>query len=297
MKQLTVYNEKKKYNITTKVDGNIGGSITGEGENPFETVLYNENSVKDIIMKPDEGYQIEKVTVNGEIYDVIDNQDGTYTIPKFENMLEDKEIIVKYANKESYLEINKTDEKTGENISNVEFNVQQEYTGDELKNVLGKLKNDNGTDGIKDYIGSEVNTGEQLALEENGDYYFVKNSDGVYIPTNSKTYQTENGGTTGIQSSTANSYIKIDLSNMTGSYLVKVNASCSSELYHDYGYAMITESTIAPTYSTSDGRFVYLSGMQSAKDYTSTILEGGKKYYLNLKEFRAVTSNNTLLTV
>ena len=282
MKQLTVYNEKKKYNITTKVDGNIGGSITGEGENPFETVLYNENSVKDIIMKPDEGYQIEKVTVNGEIYDVIDNQDGTYTIPKFENMLEDKEIIVKYANKESYLEINKTDEKNGEAISGVEFNVQQEYTGDELKNVLGKLKNDNGTDGIKDYIGSEVNTGEQLALEENGDYYFVKNSDGVYIPTNSKTYQTENGGTTGIQSSTANSYITIDLSNMTGSYLVKVNASCSSELYHDYGYATITESTIAPTYSTSDGRFVYLSGMQSSKDYTSTILEGGKKYYLHL---------------
>ena len=282
MKQLTVYNEKKKYNITTKVDGNIGGSITGEGENPFETVLYNENSVKDIIMKPDEGYQIEKVTVNGEIYDVIDNQDGTYTIPKFENMLEDKEIIVKYANKESYLEINKTDEKTGENISNVEFNVQQEYTGDELKNVLGKLKNDNGTYGIKDYIGSEVNTGEQLTLEKNGDYYFVKNSDGVYIPTNSKTYQTENGGTTGIQSSTANSYITIDLSNMTGSYLVKVNASCSSESYCDYGYATITESTIAPIYSTSDGRFVYLSGTQSAKDYTSTILEGGKKYYLHL---------------
>ena len=282
MKQLTVYNEKKKYNITTKVDGNIGGSITGEGENPFETVLYNENSVKDIIMKPDEGYQIEKVTVNGEIYDVIDNQDGTYTIPKFENMLEDKEIIVKYANKESYLEINKTDEKNGKAISGVEFNVQQEYTGDELKNVLGKLKNDNGTDGIKDYIGSEVNTGEQLVLEKNGDYYFVKNSDGVYIPTNSKTYQTENGGTTGIQSSTANSYITIDLSNMTGSYLVKVNASCSSESYSDYGYATITESTIAPTYSTSDGRFVYLSGTQSAKDYTSTILEGGKKYYLHL---------------
>ena len=280
MKELTVYNEKKKYNITTKVDGNIGGSITGDGEKPFEIVAYNEDSVKDIIMKPDEGYQIEKVTINGENCDYIDNNDGTYTINKFKNMLEDKEVIVKYANKDSCLEINKTDEKTGEAISGVEFNVQQEYDDKALENVLGNLKNDNGVLNEYYYTGPDLENPKELTWENVGNYYFVE-SNGKYIPTNGKTYRETLGESTGVTYSTAHSYIKIDLSDMEGSYLVKVNASCSSYKYNCYGYAKVTENENESSYYGSDGRFMDVSGTVADRDYVSDVLEGGKVYYLH----------------
>ena len=280
MKELTVYNEKKKYNITTKVDGNIGGSITGDGEKPFEIVAYNEDSVKDIIMKPDEGYQIEKVTINGENCDYIDNNDGTYTINKFKNMREDKEVIVKYANKDSCLEINKTDEKTGEAISGVEFNVQQEYDDKALENVLGNLKNDNGVLSEYYYTGADLENPKELTWENVGNYYFVE-SNGKYIPTNGKTYRETLGESTGVTYSTAHSYIKIDLSDMEGSYLVKVNASCSSYEYNCYGYAKVTENENESSYYGSDGRFMDVSGTVVDKNYVSNALEGGKVYYLH----------------
>ena len=280
MKQLTVYNEKKKYNITTKVDGNIGGSITGDGEKPFEIVAYNEDSVKDIIMKPDEGYQIEKVTINGENCDFIDNNDGTYTINKFKNMLEDKEVIVKYANKDSCLEINKTDEKTGEAISGVEFNVKQDYNDKALENVLGELKNDNGILSKYYYTGADLENPKELTWENVGNYYFVE-SNGKYIPTNGKTYRESLGESTGISYSTAHSYIKIDLSDMEGSYLVKVNASCSSYKYNCYGYAKVTENENESSYYGSAGRFMDISGTLADRNYVSNALEGGKVYYLH----------------
>ena len=63
------------------------------------------------------------------------------------------------------------------------------------------------------------------ALTANGTYYFVENEDGYLVPTNSKTYQEDNGlGTTGIQNVTANSFMEIDLSELTGKYAVVVNA-------------------------------------------------------------------------
>ena len=105
-------------------------------------------------------------------------------------------------------------------------------------------------------------------LEQNGNYYFVE-QDGKYISNNQQQ-----------SSTTANSYIKIDLTNKE-SVTLKVNAEISSESGYDYGYATITESTIAPSYNSSIGRFIYISGIQSARDYETT-LEGGKVYYLHL---------------
>ena len=105
------------------------------------------------------------------------------------------------------------------------------------------------------------------------------------MPTNSKTYQIANEGTAGIQSVTANSYIPINLEGKEGQYVVVVNAQVSSRST-DYGYATITEDTTAQTYSSSTGRFMYISGTTGSviepTDYTSMALEGGKTYYLHL---------------
>ena len=54
----------------------------------------------------------------------------------------------------------------------------------------------------------------------------------------------------------------------------------------DRGCTTITTSTVAPTYSNTEGRFMYISGTSSsvttAKDYTSNALTGGNTYYLHL---------------
>lgn len=96
-----IYIEKENsYKITTEVDGE-GGSISGEGETPYETVINGENSIKDIVCTPENGYRIESITVNGEPIEFTENEDGTYTLDKFINMTEDKHIIVKYVKKDT----------------------------------------------------------------------------------------------------------------------------------------------------------------------------------------------------
>ena len=200
-------------------------------------------------------------------------------MPEFTNVTENKKIVVTYSLKDNKITINKVDSKTKEKLSGASFKLDQIEERSEPENVIGTIT-DNGQEFTEVTPADEV-TGKFGELTNNGTYYFVQNEDGTYTPTNSKTYQTANGGSAGIQSSTANSYIQIDLTNETGKYIVKVNASCSSE-GADSGYATITENTTAPSYSSSTGRFVYISGTQSAKDYQSIVLEGGKTYYLHL---------------
>ena len=62
----------KSYKITTEVEEydqtNIlgdtehirGGSILGEKENPYEIVKHSDNSVKDIIVTPEQGYEVQR---------------------------------------------------------------------------------------------------------------------------------------------------------------------------------------------------------------------------------------------
>ena len=114
-------------------------------------------------------------------------------------------------------------------------------------------------------------------LTANGTYYFIENGNGGI--------KANNGDKQNLKNTTANSYIKLDLSEYTEDDIlnITVNARISSES-PDYGYATITESETAPTYSSSTGRFIYISGTSSsattAKDY-STTLTGGKVYYLH----------------
>ena len=295
VQELEVANNRKEYKITTdvkEIDNIKGGSISGEDKNPYESVKYGDSSKNEIKMIPEENYEIIGITVNGKDYNFTANEDGSYIMPTFTNVTEDKHIVVTYSLKDNKITINKVDKDTKEKLSGATFKLDQIEERSEPNNneIIGKLA-DNGQEYTEVKVEDEV--ADKLGeLTNNGTYYFVQNEDGTYTPTNSKTYQTANGGTAGIQNVTANSYIPIDLSDLSGQYAIVVNARCSSENNYDCGYATITESTTAPTYSSTIGRFMYVSGTQSAKDYTSAILEGGKIYYLHLG-YRKDSSGDT----
>ena len=294
VQELTVENSRKEFKITTDVNeigGVKGGEITGEDMNPYEKVKYGDNSTKEIVMTPEENYEIIGITVNGEEWPFTANEDGTYTMPQFTNMTEDKHVVVTYALKDNKIIINKVDSTdNSKKLSGATFKLDQIEERTNPENVVGEIEANGAEYQVVDTEKGEVE-GVQGELTNNGDYYFVKNEDGTLTPTNSKTYQTANEGSAGIQNSTANSYIPINLTNKTGEYVVVVNANVSSENNYDYGYATINQDTTAPTYNTSEGRFIYITGTVDSKDYTSMVLEGGQTYYLHFG-YRKDSSND-----
>ena len=120
------------------------------------------------------------------------------------------------------------------------------------------------------------------SLIYNNDYGFVNDGDTV-VPNN-----------IGIHSTTANSYIVIDLSNYSedSTHTVSIEAEVSSENNYDFGYATLTTDSTAPAYDSGEGRFVYISGTVENQKYTLSDIAGGKKYYLHLG-YRKDVSNNS----
>ena len=99
--EITVENNLKKFKITTDVEeiqGVKGGSISGEDEQPYETVEYGKDSVKEIKIVPDSGYKVVKITINGEDYAYTPAKDGSVTMPQFTNMQTDKHVVVTFSN-------------------------------------------------------------------------------------------------------------------------------------------------------------------------------------------------------
>ena len=129
---------------------------------------------------------------------------------------------------------------------------------------------------------SSVDTGTDQIIINSVKLYKANEITKVYNFTESEgKYVSSNGG---IDSTVSNSYIPIDLSDYTGKYKLTVNANISSE-NSDYGYATITEDTTAPSYSTSQGQFIKISGTKEATDYV-TELQAGKPYYLHLGYYK-----------
>ena len=287
--KIVVENQRKKFKIITeieKIDGIKGGSISGEDDGIYEYVEYGRGSTKPITITPDDNYEIAEIIVNGISLEFEKETDGSYIMPQFENVTENKHIVVKFLMKNRIITINKVDSDTNERIeqSGIEFQVDQLDTREEpeIQNILGELK-DNGKAYLNPDFENEI-IGVLGELTSNGTYYFVE-EDGKYVPTNSKTYQVANGETEGVQDSTAYSYIPIDLSNLEEQYVVVINAEASSESC-DYGYATISESITAPYYDSASGSFVYVGGIESAQNYESMCLDGGKKYYLHLGYYK-----------
>ena len=309
--EVLINNFRKEYKITTdikEIDGIKGGIISGEDDNPFEIIKYGDSNTKEVKMIPDENYEIIKITVNGEEWPYSPESDGSYSMPTFENIKENKHIVVTYSLKNNKITINKKDSVNGTSIEGAEFRLDQieERTepvnsdilddptdnGDYFYDIVNK-ETDIETDSLRSLtengetylkvepINNEI-VGKFGTLVQNNTYYFEDGGDGTLIPTNGKTYQRAHGGTTGKHSTIANSYMEVNLSGLTGKYTVVVNARVSSESNYDFGYATINQSQEAPTHSISDGRFMFICGTITNMDYVSSALNGGEVYYLHL---------------
>ena len=121
--RLEVENKIKNFKITTEVKKNnnvFGGNIDGQtgvtvdgveytkdGIRYVEKVEYGKDSTQTIKITPDAKYVINSITINGKEYtNFTTADDGTVTLPIFEDVREDKHIIVQFSNTVSNIEVN-----------------------------------------------------------------------------------------------------------------------------------------------------------------------------------------------
>ncbi len=243
--KMELINKMKRYNITTKVetvDAVAGGTITGEGDDPYESVKYGEANKKAISMEPDTGYGIEKITVNGEIIPFEAEEDGTFTMPAnyFTNVQEDKEVVVKYSLKKQIVTITKIDKDSNKPLKDAKFNLESVIGSDK---IFGKLTN-------------------------NGDKYF-EDRGGTYMPNNT-TYTDP----------IAHSYIPINLTGLEGNYYVTVNHEGYSNMVENISTNTTPNANLS--YYTNDNFGFTNGGSPQPTTYTSEVLQGGNQYYLKL---------------
>lgn len=208
--QEKIYYYQKQYNITTDVikhnetykDGTIvknvkGGTITDEGKKSHEYVLKNRNSQNEIIVTPNDGYEIVKITINNETLDYKNllDEKGKVTIPKefFKNVQEDKHIQVEFRKKTKvyvkYLEEG-TEQPlyTEENKDYIELNGYEGQEYETVKKVIPNYKD--STLGITDENKLQVQPkGIMYADDVTVIYWYTRVSSGIivrHIETNEK---------------------------------------------------------------------------------------------------------------
>ena len=153
--EIIVENELKKYNISTEVipiNGIKGGTISGDGDEVYETVQHGKNSVKEIVITPNTGYKILEIKVNDEVVSFTPEVDGSYTLDLFTNVTTDKHVTVTFSNTSSSV-------------------VVHHY----LKDSTTKVAEDDMITGI---IGETYTTVPHIDLE---DYELEKDSSGNFI--------------------------------------------------------------------------------------------------------------------
>ena len=125
---LILGNHRSELLITTdviEIDGNKGGTITGEDLEYYEKVRYGDNSVNPIVMTPDTGYEIIDVKVNGEEWDFEPLADGSYVIDSFENVKNNIHIEVMFCLSSNKFTINKVDDMTFVPLSGATFTIDR----------------------------------------------------------------------------------------------------------------------------------------------------------------------------
>ncbi len=242
VQNIVINNYKKKYRIRTYVDG-YGGTISGQGRDPYEEVTIHEDSVKDIIITPYDGFKIYYIKINDEKIEYTTREDGTVILDKFTNMTEDKEVVVVFISEEEVFTINKVN-KDGEGIPGAEFEITRQIIDDPSigENAIGELEQ----------------AGE--------DYYgFTKDGD-TYVPDNLE-----------VNNSIAMSVIRIDLSTAKDWYKITINAEMDvGDNYQNNAVAFIESP------SNYEQQWIFnLTEKQEAQDYTLTI-QGGEMYELIL---------------
>ncbi len=120
---------------------------------------------------------------------------------------------------------------------------------------------------LSNYIMSSM-LDEETNIVTQGTYGFTY-QDGVLKSNNQKQRYT-----------TANSYIKVDLTNYNYDRKIYIDAELHATA-GDYGLITINNSEEVPSYSDKNGRIFYSYGNVSSKVYTAN-LEAGKVYYIHL---------------
>ena len=173
---LIIENTMKRLKITTDVnviDGGKGGTISGEDLDPYETVIYGNSNTLSIDMIPYTNYEIVDVTINGDSIEYTVDDKGRFTIPAnyFENMTEDKHIVVTYASK-NFITLTKIDGTTFELIPNTKFII---YEIDENKKIIDYAKNKLGK-----YIGLKNEDGQYIVTTDENGKIELKLNEGYY---------------------------------------------------------------------------------------------------------------------
>ena len=184
--EVSYYYKLKEYQITTEVKehdetdigGNIskvkGGNISGEEMTPYETVIINQNSTKDITITADEGYQIKSITIqsideNESITEEnvkITGKNTTYNLSKFSNLTSNKHVIVEFERIIGTLTVHHYVEKTTNHVPLAD----------------GSTADDESKSG---YIGNNYATKARTDINENYELVGVpENSSGKYIDGN-----------------------------------------------------------------------------------------------------------------
>ena len=91
-----IRNTLKEYDVLTRVEGE-GGTITDINEK----VPHGGYSSKSIVVTPNLGYEIDKITINGNDIDYDVDEDGVAVISKFLNVKENKEVVASFKRKDA----------------------------------------------------------------------------------------------------------------------------------------------------------------------------------------------------
>ena len=134
---------------------------------------------------------------------------------------------------------------------------------------------DNNTDTFKitnialnDYKTVDLNINYETDLVTPGTYGFVY-QDGKLVSNNANQYGT-----------TANSYIKVDLTNYLEDQKIYIYAELSADS-SNVGWVTVTDNASVPGSYQTNGRVIYLSGEVMSKEYEAT-LTAGKINYIHL---------------
>ena len=100
VKGIEITTNKERYNITTSVNG-VGGTITGQDQEIFETIVHGENATKPITVTPNEGYEILAIKVNGEKIPFTTDDNGIATIEPMQNITQNTNIVAEFSNNTS----------------------------------------------------------------------------------------------------------------------------------------------------------------------------------------------------
>lgn len=152
-----IYWYNKEFKITTDVieiklvdkDGNIlvkkGGTITGEDEMPYESVIRGNNNTKAIDIIPDYGFEIKQIKINGVSIDYINDDNMTkdgknVRIPEeyFKSMQEDKHIEVEFKRIPGKVIVKNLEDETDKPLT--EDTTESGYIGEKYKTQPSNIK-------------------------------------------------------------------------------------------------------------------------------------------------------------